>query len=123
MLTLSGVSYRYPGALRDALSAVSLHVGAGEFHAVLGPNGSGKTTLVRVALGAVMPDGGQATIADRPAHAWPRQELARLRGVVPRGKATLFPRPGPKPGRPGPSPHRWRGGGNGPKIRPRSIVR
>src|ERR1051326_2254649 len=91
MLTLSGVSYRYPGALRDALSAVSLHVGAGEFHAVLGPNGSGKTTLVRVALGAVKPDGGQATIADRPAHAWPRQELARLVGVVPQREDNLFP--------------------------------
>src|ERR1044072_4370245 len=91
MLTLSGVSYRYPGALRDALSAVSLHVGAGEFHAVLGPNGSGKTTLVRVALGAVMPDGGQATIADRPAQPGPHQELARLVALVPQRETTLFP--------------------------------
>src|SRR2546428_9821182 len=55
MLRLDGVSYRYPGASRDALTDVSLSIGLGEFHAVLGPNGSGKTTLVRIALGAITP--------------------------------------------------------------------
>src|ERR1044072_1383247 len=123
MLTLSGVSYRYPGALRDALSAVSLHMGAGEFHAVLGPNGSGKTTLVRVALGAVMPDGGEATIADRPAHAWPRQELARIVGVVPQREDNLFPQRVRETVLLGRYPHLRCGAGSGPKIRPRSRGR
>ena len=86
-----GVRYRYPGAPRDTLLDVSLSVHAGEFVAVLGPNGSGKTTLVRVVLGALKPDVGEATIGDRPAHAWERQALARLVGVVPQREDNLFP--------------------------------
>ena len=85
------VRYRYPGAPRDALLDVSLSVHAGELVAVLGPNGSGKTTLVRVVLGALNPGVGEATIGERPAHAWQRQELARLVGVVPQREDNLFP--------------------------------
>src|SRR3989475_8499608 len=91
MLRLDGVSYRYPGASRDALTDVSLSVGLGEFHAVLGPNGSGKTTLVRIALGALPPLVGSADIDRRPASMWPRQDLARLVGVVPQREDNLFP--------------------------------
>jgi iron complex transport system ATP-binding protein len=91
LLQLSGVRYRYPGADRDALTDVSLTVDARQFHAVLGPNGSGKTTLVRIALGAVSPLAGSAAIAGRPASSWPRQDLARLVGVVPQREDNLFP--------------------------------
>jgi len=91
MLQLSDVTYRYPGAPRDALISVSLAVGAREFHAVLGPNGSGKTTLVRIALGALSPLVGRADVIGRPASGWPRQELARLVGVVPQREDNLFP--------------------------------
>lgn len=90
-LQLQDVRYRYAGADRDALAGVSLTVRPGEFHAVLGPNGSGKTTLVRLALGALEPAEGNVTIADRPAHRWPRNELARLIGVVPQREDNLFP--------------------------------
>src|SRR6266511_742776 len=91
MVRLDGVSYRYPGASRDALTDVSLSVGLGEFHAVLGPNGSGKTTLVRIALGALAPLVGRADVDRRPASMWPRQDLARLVGVVPQREDNLFP--------------------------------
>src|SRR5438876_6792642 len=91
MLRLAGVSYRYPGASRDALSAVSLSVGPREFHAVLGPNGSGKTTLVRIALGALQPLVGRADVDGRSASSWPRHDLARLVGVVPQREDNLFP--------------------------------
>src|SRR5213596_769520 len=91
MLRLDRVSYRYPGAPRDALTGVSLSVAMGEFHAVLGPNGSGKTTLVRIALGALSPLEGKAEIGGRPAHEWPRQDLARMVGVVPQREDNLFP--------------------------------
>jgi iron complex transport system ATP-binding protein len=90
-LRLDDVSYRYPEAERDALAGVSLAVGPGEFHAVLGPNGSGKTTLVRLALGALAPAAGAVTIAGRAAHEWPRNALARLIGVVPQREDNLFP--------------------------------
>src|SRR5947207_4071298 len=91
MLRLEGVSYRYPGAARDALTDVSLSVGLGEFHAVLEPNGSGKTTLVRIALGALTPLVGRADVIGVPASRLPRQELARLVGVVPQREDHLFP--------------------------------
>jgi iron complex transport system ATP-binding protein len=86
-----GVRYHYTGAARDAVQGVSFSVHPGEFHAILGPNGSGKTTLVRVALGALRPQAGSATIGDRPAHEWPRQDLARVIGVVPQREDNLFP--------------------------------
>src|SRR6266704_4989031 len=91
MLRLAGVSYRYPGASRDALAGVSLTVGPRQFHAVLGPNGSGKTTLVRIALGGLTPLVGRADVDGRSASSWPRQDLARLVGVVPQREDNLFP--------------------------------
>ena len=88
---MRGVRYHYPGADRDALINVSLTVGPGQLSAVLGPNGSGKTTLVRILLGSLRPQSGSVMIDDRPAHEWPRQELARLIGVVPQREDNLFP--------------------------------
>src|SRR5437588_2213438 len=91
MLKLEDVRYRYPGASTDALASVTLSVGPGEVHAAIGPDGSGKTTLVRVALGTLAPLEGHADIDGRPASRWPRQELARLVGVVPQREDNLFP--------------------------------
>ena len=90
-LQLTDISYRYPNAPRDALTGVSMTVSAGRFVAVLGPNGSGKTTLVRIALGALRSRTGTATIGEKPAHEWSRQELARIVGVVPQREDNLFP--------------------------------
>jgi len=91
MIQLQAVTYRYPGAERDALRDVTMSVGARQFHAVLGPNGSGKTTLLRIALGSLLPLVGRADVIGRPASSWPRQELARLVGVVPQREDNLFP--------------------------------
>lgn len=90
-LRLRDVRYSYAGTPSEALAGVSLAVETGQFVAVLGPNGSGKTTLVRIALGALSPSNGSAEIEGRPAHWWPRQELARLVGVVPQREDNLFP--------------------------------
>lgn len=91
ILALQEVTYRYPGAAQAALHDVTLALTAGEFVAVLGPNGSGKTTLVRVALGAVPPLAGTATVDGRPAHAWRPQELARTVAVVTQREEHAFP--------------------------------
>jgi ABC-2 type transport system ATP-binding protein len=49
------------GAAR-ALDGLDLTVRAGEVHGFLGPNGAGKTTTVRVLLGLLRRDGGEAAV-------------------------------------------------------------
>jgi len=45
-----------------ALDGLDLEVRAGEVHAFLGPNGAGKTTTIRILLGLLRKDVGQATL-------------------------------------------------------------
>ena len=45
-----------------ALDGLDLTVASGEGHGVLGPNGAGKTTLIRVLLGLLRADGGEARL-------------------------------------------------------------
>lgn len=48
-----------------ALDDVSIKVGAGEFHALLGENGAGKSTLVKCIMGFYQPTGGQLLVGNR----------------------------------------------------------
>ncbi len=52
-LTFEQFGYQYPGAGRQALSDVSLHVEPGEFVVLAGLSASGKSTLIRAACGLV----------------------------------------------------------------------
>jgi ABC-2 type transport system ATP-binding protein len=58
-----GLTKRFGG--RTAISDVSLDVASGEIVGFLGPNGAGKTTTMRILLGTLRPDAGEATL-DRP---------------------------------------------------------
>lgn len=61
-LTLDAVSFRYPGADRDALTDVTVHLPAGEVIAVVGENGAGKSTLIGLLTGMYDLSGGRILI-------------------------------------------------------------
>ncbi|MCW5819429.1 MAG: ATP-binding cassette domain-containing protein [Trueperaceae bacterium] len=66
-----------------ALQDVSLRVGRGRVHAVIGENGAGKSTLAKVIAGLVPFDSGTLTLAGRPYRpASPRQAAAAGVGMV-----------------------------------------
>ncbi|SCG47487.1 ABC-2 type transport system ATP-binding protein [Micromonospora echinaurantiaca] len=76
------------GSVR-ALDGLDLRVEAGEVHGFLGPNGSGKSTTIRILLGLLRRDSGQARVFD--ADPW-RDAVAlhRRLAYVP-GDVSLWP--------------------------------
>ena len=62
MIEVQDLSFRYPGAERDALHGLSLEVRAGSLFGLLGPNGSGKTTLISLLTGLLRPGAGSLRI-------------------------------------------------------------
>lgn len=72
----ASVSYRYPGASAPALENISLRVEMGERLGILGPNGGGKSTLLKIMLGLLTPQSGEAKVCGLS----PRQ--ARAQGVI-----------------------------------------
>jgi ABC-2 type transport system ATP-binding protein len=61
----SGLQRRY--GRRTAVEDVSLEVGRGEVVGLLGPNGAGKTTVIKMLLGLVRPDAGEAKLLGQSA--------------------------------------------------------
>jgi len=61
-ITLSQVSFKYPGAEKEALSNICLEVKPGETIAIVGENGAGKSTLVKLMLGLFSPSSGIVTL-------------------------------------------------------------
>jgi branched-chain amino acid transport system ATP-binding protein len=80
VLDVRGVSKAF-GGIR-AVTDASLHVGAGEIHALIGPNGAGKTTLFNLVSGLYPTDSGTIKLNGReiqgvPSEAICHQGLAR----------------------------------------------
>lgn len=59
-LRIQNVSKLYAGV--QALDNVSMSIGQGEVHCLVGENGSGKSTLIKIIAGVVKPDGGEIVI-------------------------------------------------------------
>jgi len=64
VIEVCGLAKRFGPA--TAVDGLSFTVGAGTVTGFLGPNGAGKTTTLRVLLGLVRPDSGQAVIWGKP---------------------------------------------------------
>ena len=56
--SLRGVEFAYPNARSQALCGIDLHIGDGEWVALLGANGSGKSTLARIFNALQLPTQG-----------------------------------------------------------------
>ncbi len=66
-----------------ACDAISLDIGAGEIHALLGENGAGKSTLVKMLYGALEPDEGTILWRGEPVrHANPAEARSHGIGMV-----------------------------------------
>jgi len=59
-LRMVGITKRFPGVLAN--DNITLEVGAGEVHGLLGENGAGKTTLMNILYGLHQPDSGRVYI-------------------------------------------------------------
>ena len=60
------VSFRYPGAARDAVSGIDLEIRPGELVALVGASGGGKTTLVNLMPRFFAPTSGRILVDDVP---------------------------------------------------------
>ncbi len=95
MITISDLTFTYPGATRPAIQGVSLHIPDKELCLVMGPSGSGKSTLLRCINGLIPHfSGGSLSGSIRvnnldPVHLTPR-EMSQTVGFVFQDPETQF---------------------------------
>ncbi|MFH9981602.1 thiol reductant ABC exporter subunit CydD [Streptomyces sp. NPDC017179] len=80
-LTVSGLTARYAGQNRAALTGVDLTLQEGRRVAVVGPSGSGKTTLAQVLLRFLDAEAGTYTLGGVDARALAGDDVRRLVGL------------------------------------------
>lgn len=81
-IRLENVSFRYPGADKDALTNINLTLHPGEKLAVVGLNGAGKTTLVKLICGFLDPTEGRVLLDGRDIRDFNRTDYYTLFSAV-----------------------------------------
>jgi len=79
LITLRGVTKRYPGMAEPALAGIDLDIEPGLITAIMGPSGCGKSTLLNLVAGLDVADEGEITIAGEQVTGRNEDELARMR--------------------------------------------
>ena len=75
---------------RTILNDVTAAFSGGQCSALIGPNGAGKSTLLRCLAGAILPDQGVITLAERALNAWPAAALRHQLGFLPQNTPLSF---------------------------------
>ncbi|MCX6984673.1 MAG: ATP-binding cassette domain-containing protein [Lentisphaerae bacterium] len=78
MIEFHGISKRFPGV--QALKDVSLSIGKGTCHALMGENGAGKSTLGKILAGIYATDEGEILIEGKKSN-FTNPRDARLAGI------------------------------------------
>ncbi|KAJ9196711.1 hypothetical protein DTO021D3_5181 [Paecilomyces variotii] len=65
LLSLEGVTFRYPNSSGIVLNSVNLVIHMGDRVGIMGLNGSGKTTLLRILTGGLTPSAGKTSFHPR----------------------------------------------------------
>jgi ATP-binding cassette, subfamily B, bacterial PglK len=77
-VTISDVTFAYPGSATPALKNINMQVDSGQHVAIIGPSGAGKTTLVDLMLGLVTPQEGEVLLGGLP----PSERISLFPGTV-----------------------------------------
>ncbi|PVB63478.1 thiol reductant ABC exporter subunit CydC [Labrenzia sp. 011] len=89
VLQFENVSFRYSGAARNVLEALSFDVGQGEVVAIAGRSGCGKSTVAALASRLLRPAGGRILLGGREIGSIEEQALRRSISVLSQ-RAYLF---------------------------------
>ncbi len=81
-LSVSNLSFTYPGSRDFALQGINLSLAPGKRIAIVGPSGAGKSTLANLLLRFWDYSDGQITLAGRELHAWPQDRVRRQIGCL-----------------------------------------
>ena len=78
MISVQGLTFRYPGAAVDAVHDVSFEVAKGEIFGFLGPSGAGKTTVQKILNKQLHGSTGEAQYGGKPLQAWGRDYFEKI---------------------------------------------
>lgn len=81
-IRMENVTFRYPGADKDALTNINLTLHPGEKLAVVGLNGAGKTTLVKLLCGFLDPTEGRVLLDGTDIRVYNRADYYTLFSAV-----------------------------------------
>ena len=77
-ISIQNCDFKYPGAVTNAISNVSLEINSGEVVVFVGSSGAGKSTIVDLLLGVLEADSGLVSISDHN----PRSAFEKWPGAV-----------------------------------------